>query len=144
MKRRHQSMKLLTEMNFEVDSSRQNIPSNGPRNDSTNNRTFSKCGLPLSIILSHSLSSMCIVLCISYQILDSAMSIFHNFLLLTIQIVKMTLKFDMAKDLIIQDYGCIFVLRNKVNNCIYSILLGYLFLFIIGIIHLILIVSFRE
>ena len=117
----------------------------GSQEDTTNSGTFSKCGLlTLSIILSHSFSSMYIVLCISYQILDSAMSIFHNFLLLTIQIVKMTLKFDMAKDLIIQDYGCEFVLRNKVNNCIYSILLGYLFLFIIGITHLILIVSFRE
>ena len=117
----------------------------GSQEDTTNSGTFSKCGLHiLSIILSHSFSSMYIVLCISYQILDSAMSIFHNFLLLTIQIVKMTLKFDMAKDLIIQDYGCIFVLRNKVNNCICSILLGYLFLFIIGIIHLILKVPDRE
>ena len=69
-----QSMKLLTEMNFEVDSSRQNIPSVGPRQLYLGHkRTLQIVGhlvsvdfLTLSIILCHSFSSMYIVLCISY------------------------------------------------------------------------------
>ena len=93
--------------------------------DTTNNGTFSKCGLPLSIILSHSFSSMYISL---YKLLDPWFSnvIFHNFL-----IYYLYLKAHSKNELLFlhgsgsskfRIIGCEFILRNKLNNdiCIIS------------------------